>query len=231
MLFERAFLIYKGMFLHKSPHWQALEKFKDNRIHLQRLAAQQDPFGVHPQYASCTHHADTCGIVNSVDLRTPSLGCHPFPSRLCNTGQGSEAFFHINGWFKASSVGGSPSKLFFSLRNVAALSILIRASLVPRLQSWQTKASALERTSPDRYWSSPRCSSSRANVAKVLHADCFPIPANGLVVSQPMMAWKACGNSFSTHLYGSDALEYKFFSLLPQWTSKSRREVRQLCNK
>ena len=193
---------------------------------MQRLAAQQDPFGVHPQYASCTHNADTCGIVTSVDLRTPSSRFHPFPFQLYNTGQGSEAFFHINDWrwtcFKASSLGGSPSKLFFSLRNVAVLSILIRASLVPRLQSWQTRASALERTSPDRYWSSPRCSSSRANVAKVLHADCFPIPANGLVVSQPMMAWKACGNSFSTHLYGSDALEYKAFSLLLQWTSKQQ---------
>lgn len=212
------------MFLHKSSHLQALEQFRNNRTHWQRLVSQQVPSRVHPRFTSSMHPADTCGIVTSVSLRIPSSQCHP----LGNTGQGFKAF-NINAWrwaclmwrCRASWVGGSPSKLFFPLRNAAALSLLIRTSFVPQLKSCQTKASALERTSRFGFWSSPRCWSSCGHVANVLQADWFP--RNCLVVSQLVMAWKASRQLLFSY---TDLMHWNIKLLLccPSEHTNSRRE-------
>ena len=47
------------VFLQESPHLQVLEQFRDSRLHVHRLVAQQFSSRVHPQYASCKQAADT----------------------------------------------------------------------------------------------------------------------------------------------------------------------------
>ena len=80
---------------------------------------------------------------------------------------------------------------FFTLRNAAALSSLISTPSVPWLYSWQTNASASAKTLSSGGQCSPRWSMSFDELSKIFKADCLQIPANWLVVSQPVMEWKA----------------------------------------
>ena len=70
---------------------------------------------------------------------------------------------------------------------------LLRLS-VPWLYSWQTNASASAKTLSSSGQCSPWCSTSFNKLSKIFKADCLPIPANGPVVSQPVMVWKASGD-------------------------------------
>ena len=82
-------------------------------------------------------------------------------------------------------------KVFLYLRNAAALSSLIPSPSVPWLYSWQTNASASAKTLSSGGQCSPRWSMSFDELSKIFKADCLQIPANWLVVSQPVMEWKA----------------------------------------
>ena len=96
---------------------------------------------------------------------------------------------------KAFVVGGRESRFFFTLRNAPALSSLISTPSVPWLYSWQTNASASAKTLSFGGQCSPRCSMSFDEQQKIFKADCLPIPANRLVISQPVVVWKA-GSDF-----------------------------------
>ena len=79
-------------------------------------------------------------------------------------------------------------KVLLTLRNAAALSSLISTPSVPWLYSWQTNASASAKTVSSGGQCSPRCSMSFDELSKIFKADCSPIPANWLVVSQLVCA-------------------------------------------
>ena len=80
---------------------------------------------------------------------------------------------------------------FCTLRNAAALSLLITTLSVPYLYSWQANASASAKTVSSCAQCSPTCSMSFDELSKNFKADYLPIPSNWLVVSQPVMVWKA----------------------------------------
>ena len=82
-------------------------------------------------------------------------------------------------------------KVLLYLANAAALSSFTSTPSVPWLYSWQTNASASAKTLSSGGQCSPRCSMSFDELSKIFKADCLPIPANWLVVSQPVMVWKA----------------------------------------
>ena len=91
----------------------------------------------------------------------------------------------------ASFVRGRESRFFFTLWNEAYLSLSISTPSVPWLYSSQTNASASARTLASGGQSSPRCSISLSELSKTFQVNCLPMLANWLVVSQPVMAWKA----------------------------------------
>ena len=79
-------------------------------------------------------------------------------------------------------------KVLLTLRNAAALSSLISTLSVPWLYSWQANAPASAKMVSSGGQSSPRCSMSFDELSKIFKADCSPIPANWLVVSQLVCA-------------------------------------------
>ena len=92
---------------------------------------------------------------------------------------------------KASFVVGRESRLFFTLRNAAALFSLISTLSVQWFYSWQTNASASAKTLSSGGQCTPWYSMSFNELSKIFKADCLLIPANWLVVSQPVIVWKA----------------------------------------
>ena len=108
-------------------------------------------------------------------------------------------FFHIMHWkfarciwkCKASFVAGGQSRLLFTLRNAAALSSLISTRYSPWFYSWQTNASASAKTLSSGGQCLPICSLSFDELSKIFKADCLPVPPDWLVVSQPVIVWKA----------------------------------------
>ena len=82
-------------------------------------------------------------------------------------------------------------KVHLILWNAAALSLAISTPSIPWLYSWQTNASASVKTLSSGGQCSPRCSMSFDEVSKIFKAHFFPIAANCLVLSQPLMVWKA----------------------------------------
>ena len=98
---------------------------------------------------------------------------------------------------KASFVGGRQSRFFFTLwRNAAALSALISFPSVPWLYSWQTNVSALAKTLASGGECSAKSLMSLDELSKIIKANCLPIPANWLVVSQPVIVWQASSDFF-----------------------------------
>ena len=91
----------------------------------------------------------------------------------------------------ASCVGGRLLMFFLTLRNAAALSLLISTSRVPLWYNWHTKASA----SAIVRWVGGLVSLMDVNkldvwLSNAFQALPFPIPQNWLVVSHPVIAWK-----------------------------------------
>ena len=101
------------------------------------------------------------------------------------------------------------------------LSSLISSPCLSWLYSWQTNASASAMTLSSGGQRSPKCSMSSDELSKVFKADCLPILPNWLVVSQPVMVWKASsgflfssGNEIlwtGTYLFVRDVQEHPNF--------------------